>query len=98
MEELTFFNYNKVPLKIDKPIRLIELFAGIGSQAKALERLGADFEHYRVCEFDKYAIKSYNAIHNTDIAPTITTQCGSTTSSATVLIIERNDSDENRFD
>lgn len=25
--------------KIDKPIRLIELFAGIGAQAKALERL-----------------------------------------------------------
>ena len=53
-------------LKIDKPIRLIELFAGIGSQAKALKRLGADFEHYRICEFDKYAIKSYNAIHGTD--------------------------------
>ena len=53
-------------LKIDKPIRLIELFAGIGSQAKALERLGANFEHYRICEFDKYAIKSYNAIHGTD--------------------------------
>jgi DNA (cytosine-5)-methyltransferase 1 len=65
MEELTFFNYNKIPLKIDKPIRLIELFSGIGAQAKALERLGADFEHYRVCEFDKYAIKSYNAIHGT---------------------------------
>ena len=55
-------------LKIDKPIRLIELFAGIGSQAKALERLGANFEHYRICEFDKYAIKSYNAIHGTDFA------------------------------
>lgn len=53
-------------LKIDKPIRLIELFAGVGSQAKALKRLGADFEHYRICEFDKYAIKSYNAIHGTD--------------------------------
>jgi len=53
-------------LKIDKPIQLIELFAGIGSQAKALERLGANFEHYRICEFDKYAIKSYNAIHGTD--------------------------------
>jgi hypothetical protein len=26
-------------LKIDKPIRLIELFAGIGSQAKALKSL-----------------------------------------------------------
>ncbi len=54
------------PLKIDKPIRLIELFAGIGSQAKALKRIGANFEHYRVCDFDKYAIKSYNAIHGTD--------------------------------
>lgn len=54
--------------KIDKPIRLIELFAGIGSQAKALERLGADFEHYRVCEFDKYAVTSYNAIHGTNFA------------------------------
>ena len=56
----------KTPLQIDKPIRLIELFAGIGSQAKALKRLGANFEHYRICEFDKYAIKSYNAIHGTD--------------------------------
>lgn len=53
-------------LKIDKPIRLIELFAGIGSQAKALTRLGADFEHYRICEFDKYTVASYNAIHGTD--------------------------------
>lgn len=53
-------------LKIDKPIRLIELFAGIGSQAKALKLLNANFEHYRICEFDKYAIKSYNAIHGTN--------------------------------
>lgn len=54
------------PFKIDKPIRLIELFAGIGSQAKALKNLGADFEHYRICEFDKYAVQSYNAVHGTD--------------------------------
>ena len=54
------------PLKITKPIRLIELFAGIGAQAKALENLGVNFETYRVCEFDKYAIKSYNAIHGTN--------------------------------
>ena len=38
----------------------------IGSQAMALRDLGADFEHYRVVEFDKYAIKSYNAIHGTN--------------------------------
>ena len=54
------------PLKINKKIRLIELFAGIGAQAKALENIGADFEHYRICEFDKYAVNSYNAIHGTD--------------------------------
>ena len=54
------------PLKITKKIRLIELFAGIGSQAKALKNIGADFEHYRICEFDKYAVTSYNAIHGTD--------------------------------
>jgi DNA (cytosine-5)-methyltransferase 1 len=31
--------------KIDKPIRLIELFAGVGSQAMALRNIGAEFEH-----------------------------------------------------
>lgn len=41
-----------------------------GSQAMALRNLGADFERYRVVEFDKYAIASYNAIHGTDF-PTI---------------------------
>lgn len=54
------------PLRITKPLRLIELFAGIGAQAKALENLKVKFEHYRVCEIDKYAIKSYNAIHGTN--------------------------------
>lgn len=52
--------------KIAKPVRLIELFAGIGSQAKALELLGVDFEHWKVCEFDDYAMKSYNTVHNTN--------------------------------
>ena len=49
----------------NNPIRLIELFAGIGSQAKALTNLGVDFEHHVVCEFDEKAIKSYNAVHGT---------------------------------
>lgn len=54
------------PLKVTKPLRLIELFAGIGAQAKALENLGVEFEHYRICEFDKYAVASYNAVHGTE--------------------------------
>lgn len=53
-------------MKFNKPIRLIELFAGIGSQAKALANLRANFEHWRVCEFDEAAIRSYNAVHNTN--------------------------------
>lgn len=69
-EQFTMFDYIRQPYKVDKPIRLIELFAGYGSQAMALKRLGADFEHYRVVEFDKYAIDSYNAIHDTSF-PTI---------------------------
>lgn len=36
----------------------------------ALRNLGADFEHYRVVEFDKYAMDSYNAIHGTNFDPT----------------------------
>lgn len=49
-----------------KPLRLIELFAGIGSQAKALKNLGVEFQHWYVCEWDKYAIQSYNAVHGTN--------------------------------
>ena len=47
-------------------LRLIELFAGYGSQAMALKRAGVPFTHYKVVEFDKYAIASYNAVHGTN--------------------------------
>ena len=52
--------------KIKNKVRLIELFAGVGSQAMAMKRLGVPFEHYRCVEFDKYPVASYNAIHGTD--------------------------------
>lgn len=55
--------------KITKPVRLIELFGGIGAQAMAFEELGVPFEHYRLVEFDKYPVMSYNAIHGTDFVP-----------------------------
>lgn len=64
--QMSIFEYIEKPFKITKPIRLIELFAGIGSQAMALRDIGANFEHWRVVEFDKYAIASYNAIHGTN--------------------------------
>ena len=64
--QLSLFDVNKKDVEITKPIRLIELFAGYGSQAMAMKRLGINFESYRMIEFDKYAIKSYNTVHNTD--------------------------------
>lgn len=67
--QISFWEQGTTPLKIDKPIRLIELFAGIGAQAKALENLGVPFEHYRICEFDANAVRSYNAVHGTDFEP-----------------------------
>ena len=67
--QMSIFDFTHEQFKIDKPIRLIELFGGVGSQAMALKTLGADFEHYRLVEFDKYAIASYNAIHGTDFEP-----------------------------
>ena len=64
--QMSIFDMIREPIRITKPIRLIELFAGYGSQAMALERIGAKFEHYIVVEFDKYAIASYNAVHGTN--------------------------------
>lgn len=66
MNNISIFDAIHPTFKINKPIRLIELFAGVGSQAMALRNLGTEFEHYRVVEFDKYAIASYNAIHGTN--------------------------------
>lgn len=63
--QLNFF-FGGEPLKIDKPVRLIEMFAGIGSQAKALENLGVPFSTHFISEIDKYAVASYNAIHHTN--------------------------------
>jgi len=73
-QQINIFELSKPQYKITKPIRLIELFAGIGSQAKALENLNANFENYRVIEFDKYAIASYNTIHGTNFATQDITQ------------------------
>ena len=43
-------------------MRILELFAGYGSQALALENLGIDFTS-DISEIDKYAIEAYNQIH-----------------------------------
>ena len=50
-------------------LRILELFGGIGACSKALERIGIDYEIADYVEIDKYAVKSFNAIHNTNFEP-----------------------------
>lgn len=50
-------------------IRILELFGGIGACSKALERLGIDYEIVDYVEIDKYAVASFNEIHNTSFEP-----------------------------
>ena len=52
--------------KITKPIRLIEFFAGYGSQALALKYLGVPFEHWKICEWAVKSIQAYKDIHFTN--------------------------------
>ena len=44
-------------------IKVIELFAGVGSQVMALRNIGIDYEVIGISEIDKFAYKSYEAIH-----------------------------------
>lgn len=55
-------------------IRVLELFAGIGACSKSLARLGIEHEIVDAVEIDKYAIRSFNAIHGTDFEPQDITQ------------------------
>lgn len=55
-------------------VRVLELFAGIGACSKALTRLGIEHEIVDAVEIDKYAIRSFNAIHGTDFEPQDITQ------------------------
>lgn len=55
-------------------MRIVELFAGIGACSTALKRIGINVEIVDAVEIDKYAIASFNAIHDTDFkAQDITT-------------------------
>lgn len=55
-------------------LKILELFGGIGACSKALEKLGIDYEIADYVEIDKYAVKSFNAIHNTNFEPQDITQ------------------------
>lgn len=70
MNQTSIFDIMYPKYKITKPIRLIECFAGYGSQALALKYLGVQFEHWKICEWAVKSIQAYKDIHfgndNTD--------------------------------
>lgn len=43
---------------------IVELFSGIGSQAKALKNLGYKINTLGICEWDLHAFIAYDAVHN----------------------------------
>ena len=53
----------------DEHIKILELFGGIGACSKALERIGINYEIADYVEIDKYAVKSFNAMHDTNFEP-----------------------------
>ena len=63
MNQTSIFDMLYPKYKITKPIRLIELFAGYGSQALALKYLGVPFEHWKICEWAIKSIQAYKDIH-----------------------------------
>lgn len=70
LQQLDIFDVLYPDFKFDKEITVLETFAGIGSQRKALDRLAKKYDlkvnYLPPVEFDKYAIASYNAIHSTN--------------------------------
>lgn len=66
IEQINMFDIMYEKYQIKKPIRLIELFAGYGSQALALKYLGIEFQHWKICEWATKSIQAYNDLHIRD--------------------------------
>ena len=62
-EQMNILDFMYPTVSVTKPIRLIELFSGVGSQAMALRNLGVQFETYLTCEWEIHAVASYHEIH-----------------------------------
>ena len=62
-EQGSLFDFAYPAFTFEKPIRLIELFAGYGSQKLAMEYLNANCESWRICEWAIPSFEAYKAIH-----------------------------------
>lgn len=67
-QQLTLWEYISPRYKLKQPVILLEMFAGIGAQHKALSVLGVeiDKEKSKICEWAYNSYCCYNAIHIKD--------------------------------
>jgi DNA (cytosine-5)-methyltransferase 1 len=66
---MSFLDLFKKKAKTDittEKVRFLSLFSGIGAPEKALDRLNIEYELVGFSEIDKYATKSYCAVHGVD--------------------------------
>lgn len=74
--QMDIFSLMRERFVISKPIRLISLFAGYGSQALWFKYLGVKYEDYKICEWAVKSIQAYKDIHftndNTDYSASLT--------------------------
>lgn len=66
MGQTSIFDYLYQEYKITKPIRLIEMFAGYGSQHLALKYLGLQVESHKIIEWAVPSIQAYKDLHFTN--------------------------------
>ena len=59
---------------MNQTCNIVELFSGIGSQAKALKNLAYTINTLGTCEWDLQAFIAYDAIHNSAELPEDVTQ------------------------
>ncbi len=54
---------------MEDKIKLAEFFGGIGAMTQAFKRVGIPFKVVEYVELDEYAVRSYNAINETNFKP-----------------------------
>lgn len=63
MKQMDIFEMLYPEFRFRRPIRLVELFAGYGSQSLALSYLHADYESWKICEWNYKSFHAYRLMH-----------------------------------
>ena len=60
---MNLFDFVQERYTINKPIRLIEFFAGTGFQRMGFQKVFDNVQSWKICEWAIPSIISYNAVH-----------------------------------